>query len=529
MKVTEHAFLSPEPEVAIENIFDRPYDNAVATARTCYSPRGVVSAADVAGDAIEDPVRRARRQAVRDSIAVSTYRAGHHTTLQHAHVQFRLANVSRQFIWSFLHNHPFYNSEQVSQRYVAVKPGGVIVPPLSGEALETYRRTVEEQTEAYERLAEELEPVVAEAYFGTFRARRGNPRYAPEVTKRAREIARYVLPVGTFAYLYHTVSVVTLLRYWRMCAQGDVPLESREVVERMVARLLEKDPQFEKILEDPIPPEESPEDELVSRASGADRRRFAEEFDRELGGRISRLVDWKRRNEEILADAVREVFGLAKAELGDDEAIALALDPARNRLLGSALNLTTHSRLLRALAHPSYTFRKKLSHAADSQDQRHRLTPGSRPAWSAYLGEEPDYVVPRLIRGSGSALRRYEAALRVAWDGIAKLRRQGVPPEFRTYLLPNAVSIRFTQSADLLNLRHKMAMRLCYNAQEEIWQASVEEAAQIREVNPRIGKFLLPPCGSRHRSGESPICPEGVRFCGVPVWRLDLAEYRRVL
>jgi hypothetical protein len=49
--------------------------------------------------------------------------------------QFTLENVSRQFIWSFLHSHPFYNSEQVSQRYVTVGPDSVTVPPLKEPAL----------------------------------------------------------------------------------------------------------------------------------------------------------------------------------------------------------------------------------------------------------------------------------------------------------------------------------------------------------------------------------------------------------
>jgi hypothetical protein len=70
-------------------------------------------------------------------------------------------------------------------------------------------------------------------------------------------------------------------------------------------------------------------------------------------------------------------------------------------------------------------------------------------------------------------------------------------------------------------------MRLCYLAQEEIWRASVEEAQQIREVNPRIGRWLLPPCSQRAAAGVRPICPEGERFCGVRVWKLDLTAYRR--
>jgi hypothetical protein len=74
-----------------------------------------------------------------------------------------------------------------------------------------------------------------------------------------------------------------------------------------------------------------------------------------------------------------------------------------------------------------------------------------------------------------------------------------------------------------------MAMRLCYNAQEEIWAASREEALQIREINPRIGRWLLPPCGLRHGAGVRPVCPEGDRFCGEIVWKQDVAEFSRKL
>jgi len=80
-----------------------------------------------------------------------------------------------------------------------------------------------------------------------------------------------------------------------------------------------------------------------------------------------------------------------------------------------------------------------------------------------------------------------------------------------------------------LHLHHKHAMRLCYNAQEEIWRASVEEARQIGEIHPGIGKYLLPPCSIRENAGIRPVCPEGARFCGVKVWKMNPEEYSRIL
>jgi flavin-dependent thymidylate synthase len=516
-------FSSPAPKVRLIHAFDRPYENVVATARTCYSAKGIIT---------ED--QASARPDRRDAIAKSIYEAGHHTTFQHAHFQFSLENVSRQFLWTFLHSHPFYNSEQVSQRYVEVKKGNYAVPPMPPVERELYERTARRAQEAYSRLTELLTPLAAERYFGLFPGRTrgdGRTRFSGAIQKRAQEIARYALPVATFSYLYHTISGVTLFRYWRLCEAMDAPAEQREVVGQMVAEVLRHDPLYATVLQDPLPLEETPEYAAFAalpRVRPA-ARAFREEFDRELAGRVSRLVDWKANNEEILASAVREILGVPRAALSDDEAIRTVLDPSRNRILGETLTLTTHDKLSRALFHPSYTFRKKLSHTADSQDQRHRMTPASRPALPAYLSDEPDYVVPMLVADVPEADALYRETMEETWGAIGELRSRGVSDEFAAYLLPNAVAIRFTESADLLNLHHKFAMRLCYNAQEEIWRASLDEALQIRDVNPRIGPWLLPPCTLRHHAQVRPVCPEGERFCGVVVWKQDQTEYARAL
>ncbi|MCZ6695544.1 MAG: FAD-dependent thymidylate synthase, partial [Acidobacteria bacterium] len=173
--------------------------------------------------------------------------------------------------------------------------------------------------------------------------------------------------------------------------------------------------------------------------------------------------------------------------------------------------------------------RKRMSHAGDSQNQRHRMMPASRPILATHLTDEPDFTTPTLILGDGPSRARYDQAMEIAWDGIRRLRGLGVSDQFALYLLPNAVSIRFTESASLLDLRHKHAMRLCYNAQEEIWRASLDEALQICEVNPRIGRYLLPPCTLRLMARARPVCPEGRRYCGERVWTYRLEDYKRVM
>jgi thymidylate synthase ThyX len=526
-------FLSPPPEVVITNAFTRPFDNVVATARTCYSAGGIVRDEQILGGPEVPEEEREERAKRRDALARDLYQAGHHTTLQHAHFQFALSNVSRQVIWSFLHSHPFYNSEQVSQRYVTVKAGNYTIPPLEGPALAIYQETIGRQQEAYEDLCRLLMAPAGAAYYDRYPSRRRKDAlWNREIKKKAQEVARYVLPVATFAYLYHTINGITLLRYWRTCRQYDAPLEQRLLVGRMVEELLRLDPAYRAVLEEPIADDDLPEQQAARLHLDHDAervRRFRREFDEGLGGRTSVLVDYPLKNEETLAQAVREVLGLPRERLSDDAAIDMVLDPAQNRYLGEALNLTTLSKLSRAMAHAHYTFRKKMSHAGDSQNQRHRTTPASRPILEAQIGDEPDFETPTLVDTDPACARRYREAMEAAWDGVRRLRALGTPAEYALYLLPNAVSIRFTESASLLDLRHKHAMRLCYNAQEEIWRASLDEALQIRQAHPRIGRWLLPPCTLRQGAGLTPVCPEGRRYCGERVWTYDIEEYRRVI
>lgn len=524
-------FASAAPRVELLAAFARPYEQAVAAARTCYSGKGVVSVDDVSGYGLAED-KAALRQEQRDRIAASTWKAGHHTILQHGHVQFALDHVSRQFVWSFLHSHPWYNSEQVSQRYVEVKSARAAVPRLPAPLQARFEAVLQRQMADYQALIGLLEPVAEALYFQVFPARAKRPdAWRSAIHKRAQEVARYALPVATHTWLVHTVSVLTLLRYRRQCMQPDAPAEARYVVDEMCRQLFALDPLLQKFEVEPIP-----QDELTawrafaSPPSTAQWRQHVAEFDAELGGKVAVLTDRFGNNQRRLADAVRQVLGLPRAAMSDEAAIGLALDPAQNRLLGETLNTTDHDKLGRSLHAAHYAFAKKLSHAADSQDQRHRTTPGARPLLLHMVSPDPDYITPKLVlHAGGEAERRYHASMQQSWDDIAALRQAGVEDQWLAYLLPNAVSVRFTETADLAALRHKHLMRLCLNAQEEIWQASVDEADAIVAEEPLIGRHLLPPCGVRHAAGIRPYCPEGDRYCGVPVWTLPRAQWDRVL
>src|SRR5579871_1158302 len=493
--------------VTLRNHFAQPFDSAIAAARTCYSSR-IISPGEITDKQ-------------RTTIGPATFQGGHHTVYQHAHFEFGLENISRHLVWNFLHGHPFYNSEQQSQRYVRMKEPEAFMPPLEGRAREIYAAAIDRAWEHYRELSALLEPVTHEVLADIWELeRKGSPqRVKAQAGKKSIEIARYVLPVAAATTMVHTLSGIVLHRLHRMCKSGDTPWEAAQVVGEMVARVKEVDPQFfERVGFEPMGEEKMPENYFACHGQdAAGARTSAAEFDRRLDGRISKLIDYSPNAERVAADALRFTLGVNEDALPDDEALRRLLDPGFNRYRLETLNVMEHAPMMRALNHAHYTFLKKISHTADSQDQRHRMVPGSRPVTTAYDSRDPDFITPMLIRQNAAARARYEQAMAEAWSAKNELLALGVAPEFAQYLLPNALSVRLVESGTLIHLMHKWTMRTCFNAQEEIYFASMDELDQLGEVHPRLAKYMGPPCVVRIGHAY-PVCTEGSHFCGVRVW-----------
>src|SRR3984893_10729160 len=531
------------PRVTLRNAFAHPFDSAIAAARTCYAPRLI------------GPEEITEKQRI--NIGAATFYSGHHTVYHHAHFEFGLENISRQFVWSFLHAHPFYNSEQQSQRYVRLDHAHAYVPAESlffnEGSRAIYERAIARSWNYYRELsallAGDARAILNDIWHvGPMSHVHRIQKIERSAEKRSIEIARYVLPLAAFTTMVHTISGIVLHRLWRMCSASDTPTEAREVIGQMVALARDIDPQFfERFGTEPL--EELPEwgnrppvapgnggleivgengrhadlDSTVATTSNGEA--FAREFDAKLGGKTSKLIDYSPNSPRIAAEAYRGVLGLTEAQCSDAEAIDRLLNPARNLYRLETLNVGVHAPAMRALQHVNYTFAKKISHTADSQDQRHRMVPGSRPLLTLSDTREPDYITPMLLEGNPRARELYERAMHEAWTAKNELLDRGVPAEIALYVLPNAKAIRVVESGSLLHLLHKWTMRTCFNAQEEIYRASVDELAQLREVHPQFARYVGPPCYVR-AGITTPICTEGSHFCGVKVW-LDFPNIER--
>ncbi|MCC6275043.1 MAG: FAD-dependent thymidylate synthase, partial [Leptospiraceae bacterium] len=354
-----------EPVVELIDYTKDAFNLSIASARTCYSSKGVLYPSDM--------VKSEKSLEIRDRVAKSTKKAGHLTTRQHPQFIFSLDKVSRQFVWAFLHSHPFYNSEQVSQRYVEVKDENYYIPPfLKEDEKKLYLECAKFCTKSYFEFSEILKPFIEQEYFSVFRARADYPeKWQDPIKKKSIEVARYLLPLATHTYMYHSISGITLHRYYRLMNSYNVPDEQSRVVRKMVALVEKIDPLFTEEMDEPIPLEETSEYQYFSSVFGreagknfSNAREFAKEFDSDMKGRYSKLVAGFSNGEKLLADAVRSILAIKSGSMEDEEVIRMLLSPEENKSLASTLNETTMSPLSRAMFQLSYTFKKKISHSA---------------------------------------------------------------------------------------------------------------------------------------------------------------------
>ena len=230
----------------------------------------------------------------------------------------------------------------------------------------------------------------------------------------------------------------------------------------------------------------------------------------------------------MVGDAVRATFGLPPEAMDDDEAIDRVMNPARNLYRVDMLNVSHHSPMMRALHHPSYVFEKKLSHTADSQDQRHRMVPASRPLMTFADTSAPDVVTPRLIRENARALRGLPAG-----DGR---RLDGEEPAAR---LGRAARVRALRAAQRQGAAPGRVGQLPGPAAQVDAAHLLQRAGgDLPGVDGRDRPGPRPPSAAGGASSGRPVscatsvvsprCTEGSHFCGVPVWNSFPAAVRRL-
>ncbi len=439
-----------------------PTNIAVSAARTCYFAGGLV-----------EPLK-SEGWSAKEGLLSSIFEAGHHTTLQHAHFTILIDNMSRHLIWRLLHSHPYYNSEQVSQRYAKMKSENFVYP--KGGDNEAWHAYYERVFSNYETLSEKLKAKFEECL----------PKFKKkDAVKKAQEFARYVLPQGMGAYLYHTINLTVALRY--IALAKELPEARGEGME------------FASLLADGLVAIDESLKPLVEYAKSA-KANFAD-FDLAA---LKQKIGVKNEDGVKLFDVVNPMPYSVNENYSD--VLRMSMMSVDGASLGG------------------FSSYMKLSFSADAQNQRHRRSVAVRPALEKHYKKE--YYVPSIIAKDDELKAIYEKAIEEAY-AFFESQKNSIGFGEAVYALPNAHMIEIVERNDLASFNHKAQMRLCFNAQEEIYDIIYEQVKSLRENGIEGADKLLPPCTLRSEAGIHPICPEGPRFCGVKVWKKSFEELRR--
>lgn len=510
------------PEVLSFELMTRPVDDnldlgcrdiGVSTAYQCYSP-GVTGL-------------KLRLDEKAQSTADDTIDGGHHTTRMHTYYTWKL-KVTRNVIQGFFNEGEYYNASQQSQRYALVTERNYLVPTgLSEEQRGLFLETADMANRAYFELLEKLKPKVVERLKGIdmFRGE-GENRVSQRQNKAGKigqEVARYVLPIDQFSVMDYTINELQLLRLFRASMLPNVSNEAKYIVAKMIEMVAQKDSQILEDLRKPVEIDDNFSEgvEFIGQ--------LKEMFDKKLDGGRTKLIGFDLNSRDNLIFSGRMSMGALSVRLTDEEVLKRIMDPSENRLLGDVFETGLVDPITRTLKTVHLTYADKLSHTADSQRQRQRTTPGATPPLVTQFDGTVDCAVPMLIEQDPELKEWYEKKLESIVKNVNKCIKKGISREIAISLLPNSYNLRLVETGDLLSFFHRRKSRLCFNAQEEIFQIDREQTLQTIAVFPETRQLFQAPCGIRKVSGETPYCPESSRFCGQRVWTLDnVSDYQRI-
>lgn len=470
----------------------------------------------------------------------SLLQSGHTSLFQHTNFHFYISGVSRIFVSHFLHAHSFYNTEQVSQRFV--KQDSFYIPdsfPL--KELETAYNVVTEMAPIwYNDLIEEIVDLVHEKTKNMSEHQRKfiNPEQI------ACENARYFLPMCSSTRLHYTVNFLTLMRMYNVAKL--VFYRNPEVsdfVDKLAKELSTVDPDIVLLLE-----------KSLEHTKKLDKDNNIE----------------KSFTEDVVNKRNIRLFKSGKFEhIYDAEALSFYHDAMRN---GEASIIHDPLRIQFAYKYPEklndifFKFSKMASYAAFCQEQRHRGYTTIMAPWGPdFFGLKnvvftyPPVIKQMIDMGNETVAGAIERIV----DIVSTFKKVAINKDIATmylYLLPMGSVISYSQIAPISAIIHKIGQRLCLHAQIEIWEIAKLEAALLEyfvetsrksfaDKLPIIGgikrlfggnnkmdddtaefimKSLGAICHQRKNCGISPYCPEGTRFCGVTFWEEDPQKVDRM-
>lgn len=397
------------------------------------------------------------------------FNVSHHTTLQHSYFSFVIDGIAVGDITFGMHLvSPFYNSDQRSGRYCAkmfVEPDFAKIaeyiihfwPDVKGSQIEQIidyvRYGIGVYSENIERAIEASRKFIKEER--PFISEKNLDTNAPKI---AQEQLRMFIPVIFPTAFDFTVNLTALVAMWE---SAWTPV-MKYVTDEMVKKVVEKFPETIFMF-------------------NPDRRRKGEWF-----------IQVPPAFNSFYSPANQPTLSIINIK-GEDEFI----EP--NPKIMHPIDKLHFMPEMMDNSFNSIDAGIEISVATMGQDQRHRTIRRSQPTFTG------KFYMPPIVCYLG--MGGYARTIIDKWQKIS----HNVPGTLAMILAPYGAMVSYKKSGSFNAIAHEQGKRLCWCAQEEIYEIGLQMRMAIErgiKENSNILSIFEPHC---YRTGE---CAEGERYCG---------------
>lgn len=171
--------------------------------------------------------------------------------------------------------------------------------------------------------------------------------------------------------------------------------------------------------------------------------------------------------------------------------------------LKKVLQKTVERKHTSVIEHANFTFSiEGISRACSHQLVRHRIASYAQQSQRHVKPDEEKYVTAPSIKSNPSARKKFQKAMKNAWNAYKKLEEEGIPREDSRFVLPNAAQTNIVVTMNARSILNFFEQRTCMHAQWEIRAVANKMLSEVKKIAPTIFEDAGPFCKRRGK------CPE---------------------
>jgi flavin-dependent thymidylate synthase len=418
-----------------------------------------------------DELRRQARKEIKKSRKSNqniVFAMGHSSIAEHTVFNFDLIGISRYLV-EFIERTRLASFTEKSQRYVTLKDDFVIPPEITNDKKITteFSKVIQNHNATYHQLNE----AILNYYHSLVQYKGKDNQFEKEYEEKAKEDARYVLPLATATQLGMTINARSLERLLKRLYALNLD-EATQLADRLYDEVKQIAPSLIRYVQ----------------PTDYDRKLYEISSSHTMGSEVStpcKLLFYTDHPDNIVLTA------LLFRKTGKDwetlykEVTNMPNNQKRDEILQTLEGIESYDSLPREFEMMDFTFQLKVSASCFAQLKRHRMSSIVATDYDPVYG----YIIPISIKKAGKE-KEFSKAMQSSEEMYQVLKK--LYPRVKDYILTNAHQRYVLMKLNLRELAHFSRLREDKHAQWEIRSIAHQMVEQCKNAAP-LSTLLM--CG----------------------------------